>query len=207
MLDGVKGTYLYTFGKLRNLYEYVLSWADKKYANLALFVLAFIESSFFPMPPDLLQMALSFAKPKRSYLFATVALIGSVLGGIFGYVIGVFLFDTVGQAIITTLGYEAQFTTVGELFKQYAYWAIVVAAFTPIPYKVFTIGAGVWGIGLIPLVLASIVGRGLRFFAVATLIFFFGPKVKEFIEKYFNLLTLLFMLLLIGGFILVRYLA
>lgn len=196
----------YTFGILRRLYGWVLSWAHKKYSSLALFLLAFAESSFFPIPPDVLQMALSVSKPKKSFSYALISSIGSVLGGIFGYFIGFFLFDSVGKLIIETLGYQAQFDAVGNLYKSYAFLAILTAAFTPIPYKVFTIAAGFWNVGLMPLIAASIIGRSARFFLVAALFYFFGPKIKEFIDKYFNWLTIIFIALLIGGFIAIKYL-
>ena len=198
--------HLYTFGLLRKLYDWVLSWAHKKYSALALFILAFSESSFFPIPPDVLQIALSVSKPKKSFFYALVSSIGSVLGGIFGYFIGFFLFDSIGRFIIEALGYQAQFNAVGELYKSYAFLAILTAAFTPIPYKVFTIAAGFWQVGLLPLITASIIGRSTRFFLVATLFYFFGPKIKEFIDKYFNLLTIIFLVLLIGGFVAIKYL-
>ena len=201
-----EGTFhFYTFGILRRLYDWVLSWAHKKYSSAALFVLAFSESSFFPVPPDVLQIALSVSKPKKSFFYALIASIGSVLGGILGYFIGLFLFDTIGSLIINSLGYQAQFNSVGDLYKSYAFLAILVSAFTPIPYKVFTIAAGFWQVGLLPLIAASIIGRSARFFLVATLIHFFGPKIKEFIDKYFNLLTMIFIILLIGGFLIVKY--
>ncbi|MCH8328952.1 MAG: DedA family protein [Nanoarchaeota archaeon] len=198
--------YLYTFGILRKLYDWVLSWAHKKYSSTALFILAFAESSFFPIPPDTLQIALSVSKPKKSFFYALLSSIGSVLGGILGYFIGLFLFDTIGSFIINTLGYQAQFNAVGNLYKSYAFLAILASAFTPIPYKVFTIAAGFWQVGLLPLITASIVGRSARFFIVATLIYFFGPKIKDFIDKYFNLLTIVFIILLVGGFIAIKYL-
>jgi len=198
--------HLYTFGILRKLYDWVLSWAHKKYSSLALFILAFSESSFFPIPPDILQIALSVSKPKKSFFYALVSSIGSVLGGIFGYFIGFFLFDSIGRFIIEALGYQAQFNFVGDLYKSYAFLAILTAAFTPIPYKVFTIAAGFWQVGLLPLITASIIGRSARFFLVAFLFYFFGPKIKEFIDRYFNLLTIIFLVLLIGGFVAIKYL-
>src|SRR3989338_7542589 len=197
--------HIYTFGFLRKLYDWVLSWAHKKYSSFALFVLAFTESSFFPIPPDVLQIALSVSKPKKSFFFALISSIGSVLGGIFGYFIGFFLFDSVGKLIIDALGYQPQFDAVGNLYKSYAFLAILTAAFTPIPYKVFTIAAGVWKVGLLPLITASVIGRSARFFLVATLIYMFGPKIKVFIDKYFNLLTIIFIILLVGGFIVIKY--
>jgi len=202
-----KGLHFYTFGILRRLYDWVLSWAHKKYSSAALFVIAFSESSFFPIPPDVLQIALSVSKPKKSFVFALIASVGSVLGGILGYFIGLFLFDTIGSFIINTLGYQSQFNAVGDLYKSYAFLAILASAFTPIPYKVFTIAAGFWQVGLLPLIAASVIGRSARFFIVASLIYFFGPKIKEFIDKYFNLLTVIFIILLVAGFIVVKYLA
>ena len=198
--------HLYTFGLLRKLYDWVISWSNKKHASKALFGLAFAESSFFPIPPDVLQIALSVAKPKKSFFFALISSIGSVLGGIFGYFIGFFLFDSVGKLIIDALGYQAQFDAVGNLYKSYAFLAILTAAFTPIPYKVFTIAAGFWHISLSTLIIASIIGRSGRFFLVATLFYFFGPKIKDFIDKYFNLLTIAFLVLLVGGFVAIKYL-
>ena len=165
--------HFYTFGQVRKLYDYVLSWAHKKYSSAALFILAFAESSFFPIPPDILQIALSVSKPKKSFFYALVSSIGSVLGGILGYFIGIFLFDTIGSLIINTLGYQAQFNSVGDLYKSYAFLVILVSAFTPIPYKVFTIAAGFWQVGLLPLIAASALGRSARFFLVALLFYFF----------------------------------
>ena len=202
----IKELHLYSFGFLRKLYDWIISWAYKKYSSAALFVLAFAESSFFPIPPDVLQIALSVSRPKKSFFYALISSVGSVLGGILGYFIGLFLFDTIGSSIINTLGYEAQFQSVGELYMSYAFIAILVSAFTPIPYKVFTIAAGFWQVGLLPLIAASIIGRSARFFLVATLIHFFGPKIKEFINKYFNLLTIIFIILLISGFVIIKYL-
>lgn len=206
IVDKIKGFHIYTFGILRRLYDWVLSWAHKKYSSAALFILSFAEASFFPVPPDVLQMALSVSRPKKSFFYALISSIGSVLGGIFGYFIGLFLFDIIGIFIINTLGYQAQFQTVGNLYKSYAFLAILTAAFTPIPYKVFTIAAGFWQVGLLPLITASILGRSARFFLVASLIYLFGPKIKEFIDKYFNLLTITFFALVIIGFIAIKYL-
>ena len=206
IIDKIRGLHLYAFGILKRIYQWTLSWAHKKYSSAALFVLAFTESSFFPIPPDVLQIALSVSKPKKSFFYALLSSIGSVLGGIFRYFIGMFLFDSIGNFIITALGYEAQFQSVGNLYKSYAFLAILTAAFTPIPYKVFTIAAGFWQVGLISLITASIIGRSARFFLVASLIYFFGPKIKEFIDKYFNLLTIIFIILLIGGFVTIKYL-
>ena len=206
VINKIKGLHIYAFGILRKLYDWVLSLAHKKYSSLALFVIAFAESSFFPIPPDVLQIALSVSKPKKSFFYAFISSVGSVLGGIFGYFIGLFLFDTIGILIINMLGYQSQFQSVGSLYKSYAFLAILTAAFTPIPYKVFTIAAGFWQISLLTLIIASIIGRSARFFLVALLIYFFGPQIKEVIDKYFNLLTIIFFILFIMGFVAIRYL-
>lgn len=202
----IQGLHFYSFGLLKKLYLWVLSWAESKYSAYALAVLAFIESSFFPISPDVLQISLSISKPKRSYWYAFIALCFSVLGGILGYFIGLFLFESVGRAIIHSLGYEQHFIRMGELFKGNAFLAIFAAALTPIPYKVFTIAAGVWQVGLFPLIAASILGRGLRFFVVATLTYFLGEKVKVFIEKYFNWLSVGLLVLIVLGYGGVKYL-
>ena len=202
----IQGLHFYSFGLLKRLYLWVLSWAESKYSTLALCVLSFTESSFFPIPPDTLQIALSLAKPKRSYWYAFLSTIFSVLGGIFGYFIGLFLFESIGKTIITSLGYEQYFALVGDLYRNNAFLAILAAAFTPIPYKVITLAAGFWQVGLMPLILASVIGRAGRFFLVATLTYFCGERVKIFIEKYFNWLSLLFFVLLVGGYLAIKYL-
>jgi membrane protein YqaA with SNARE-associated domain len=201
-----KGLNYYSFGLLKRLYDWVLSWAESKYGTMALAVIAFAESSFFPVPPDILQIALSVSKPKKSFWYAFVAGVFSVLGGVFGYLIGLFLYDTIGKGIILSLGYEQYFEMVGQLYKENAFLAILAAAFTPIPYKVFTIAAGFWDVGLFTLIAASIIGRFGRFFIVAVLIRFCGARVKIFIDKYFNWLTLIFFILVVLGYVCIEYL-
>ncbi len=194
------------FKLLRRLYDWVLSWTNTKYAPVALFLLAFAESSFFPIPPDILLIALAISLPKKSFKYALLCSAGSVLGGIFGYYLGYGAYDLIGAKIINSLGYEHYFELVGNYYRENAFLAVFTAAFTPIPYKVFTIAAGFWKINLITFVLASIFGRSLRFFIAAVLIYLFGARIKNFIDKYFNLLTIIFMLLLIGGFLIIKYL-
>ncbi|MDX9707990.1 MAG: YqaA family protein [Trichloromonas sp.] len=193
---------------IRRLYDWVLHWAATPYGTLALFCLAFAESSFFPIPPDVLLLALCIATPRRSFRYALLTAVGSVLGGMLGYGIGHSLWGMVSDYFFRYVpGFtEAIFATVQELFVTYDFWAIFTAGFTPIPYKVFTIGAGVFEINFPVFVFASVIGRSLRFFLVAALIYRFGPAVRNFIEKYFNLLTLIFMVLLIGGFLVIKYL-
>ena len=192
-------------GPVRRLYDWVLSWADTPYGSPALFILAFMESSFFPIPPDVLQIALSAGKPKRAFWYAGVSAVGSVLGALLGYVIGAMFWKVTQSFFFTHVFSEENFTYVEELYQTWDFWAIFVAAFTPIPYKIFTIAAGVCGIGIPMFIIASVVGRSLRFFSVAALMFFFGPTIKGWIEKYFNLLAIIFTVLLIGGFVLIKY--
>ena len=192
-------------GLVRRLYDWVLSWADTPYGSPALFILAFMESSFFPIPPDVLQIALSAGKPKRAFWYAGVSAVGSVLGALLGYVIGAMFWKATQSFFFTHVFSEENFTYVEKLYQTWDFWAIFVAAFTPIPYKIFTIAAGVCGIGIPMFIIASVIGRSLRFFSVAALMFFFGPTIKGWIEKYFNLLAIVFTVLLIGGFVLIKY--
>ena len=202
----IQGMHFYSFGLLRRLYDWVLSWADSRYSTLVLCILSFAEASFFPIPPDTLQLALSISKPKRAYWYALLASIFSVLGGIFGYFIGMYLYDTWGKLIITSFGYQQEFASVGALYQAHAFWAIAAAAFTPIPYKVFTIGAGLWSVNLSTLIWASIAGRAGRFFLVATFAYFLGERVRTFIDKYFAWLTMVLFLLVVIGYATIKYL-
>ncbi|MBL7147539.1 MAG: DedA family protein [Nanoarchaeota archaeon] len=206
MWSKIKGIRL--FGLLRKMYDWVLSWAHKKYSSAALFVLAFIEASCFPVPPDVLQIALSVSKPKKSFFYALIAVAGSVLGGILGYFIGFALWGFVKDFFFTYIpGFTpAIFEAISAKYDLYNFWIVFIAGFTPIPYKIITISAGLFGINFGMFMVASVVGRSARFFLVATLLYFFGPKMKEFIDKYFNLLTILFFVLLIGGFLVIKYL-
>lgn len=157
----------------------------------------------------MLQIALGLSKPRRSFIYASISSAGSVLGGIAGYFIGYFLFETVGRRIIDFYHLQATFEQVGGYYRAQAFWWIFIAAFTPIPYKVFTVAAGVYHayVPLWVLLAASAVGRPARFFLVGALIYKFGPPIKSFIDKYLNLLTIVFTVLLVGGFLLIKYLA
>jgi membrane protein YqaA with SNARE-associated domain len=190
------------------LYQWVLSWADSRYGVPALFVLAFLESSFFPIPPDVLLIALCMGTPKRSLAFAFWCSLASVLGGVVGYYIGFAFYEELGRRIIDALQYQEAFAKVGELYGDNAFLSILTAAFTPIPYKVFTIAAGVFHekVSLSTLVGASIIGRSGRFFLVAGAIYYFGPSVKRLLDKYLEVVTIAFTILLIGGFILIKHL-
>jgi len=189
---------------LKKLYDWVLHWAETPYGVPALFILAFAESSFFPIPPDVLLITLAIAIPKKSFKYAALCTVGSVLGGMVGYLIGMKLMDAIGMPIITFYGAMDEYERIQSLYRQYDAWAVSMAGFTPIPYKVFTIAAGAFKINFPVFVLASIAGRAGRFFLVAGFIYKFGPPIKDFIDKYFNLLTIIFFALLVLGFIVLK---
>ena len=191
---------------LRRLYDWVLHWADTPYGTWALFLLAFCESSFFPLPPDILLIALAVAAPKKSIKYALVCSIGSVLGGCFGYLIGWRFMETIGNKIILFYDFGDKFNYIKVLYQNYDAWAVGVAGFTPIPYKVFTISAGAFRINFPVFLFASLVSRSARFFLVGGLIYRFGPRIQSFIEKYFNILAIAFTVLLIAGFVAIKYL-
>ena len=190
----------------RKIYNWVLHWAETPYGTWALFLLAFSESSFFPIPPDVLLIALAVAVPRKSLKYALVCSAGSVLGGCFGYLIGWQFMAAIGEKIISFYGLGAKVEYIGTLYQEYDAWAIGIAGFTPIPYKVFTISAGMFHINFPVFIFASIVSRSARFFLVGGLIYIFGPQIQAFIEKYFNILAVAFTILLIGGFIIIKQL-
>lgn len=190
----------------RKLYDWVLSWADTRYGVPALAVLSFAESSFFPIPPDPLLMALSLGKPKKAFWYAIVCTFMSVLGGIAGYFIGWALWDILSGFFFTYVFSPESFDYVGSLYKQNAFLAILGAAITPIPYKVFTVSAGVFHVNLLYLIVASAIGRSSRFFIEAGLIYFFGERIRSFIDKYFNILLTLFFILIVLGVVVVKFL-
>lgn len=191
---------------MRRLYDWTVSWADKPQGTQALALLSFVESSFFPIPPDVLLIPLVFGAPKRWWKIALVCTVASVLGGVFGWYIGKFFWQSTQDFFFTYIFSKEAFEAVENMYGEYAFLAILGAAFTPIPYKVFTIVAGVCNISLPVLIAASIVGRGGRFFLVAIIIYFVGPKAKPWIEKYFNTLATAFFILLVLGFVIIKYL-
>jgi len=195
-------------GMMKSLYLWVLHWAETPYGTPALFGLSFAESSFFPIPPDVLQIALSISKPRRSFYYALISGLGSVAGAILGWYIGYALWAGLDDFFYSYVPgcSPDNFEAVRVRYEQWGFWAILGAAFTPIPFKVFTIAAGVFDISLVVLLLASSVGRFARFFAVAGCIYFFGPGIKSVLDKYFGLATFVFFVLLVGGFVLIRYL-
>jgi membrane protein YqaA with SNARE-associated domain len=195
---------------VRRLYQWVLHWADTPYGTPALALISFAESSFFPIPPDVLQIALSVSRPKRSFYYASVSALASVTGGVLGWFIGFALWAAVGDFFcqyVPGVTYD-NVDYVGQLYRDNAVMALFGAAFTPIPFKVFTIAAGVFHqyVPLTTLIAVSLVGRSTRFFLVATCIFFFGPSVKSFMERYFEVATLALFLAVVAGFLAIKYL-
>ena len=198
---------------IKRLYDWVLSWSESRWGTAALFALAFAESSFFPVPPDVLLIALCIGATAKSFRFAAICLTGSILGAIAGYGIGYFLWQTpsgeytaVANFFFDNIFSVEKFNQVATLYDRYNFWIIFTAGFTPLPYKLFTITGGLFHISFPMFIVASIVSRGLRFFLFAVLIWKYGSPIKGFIDKYFNLLAILFTVLLIGSFVLVGYL-
>jgi len=191
---------------LRGMYDWVLHWAATPYGTWALFLLAFAESSFFPIPPDVLLIALCVARPKRAFKYALICSVGSILGGCLGYLIGWQFMASVGSRIVDFYGLTEKVAYIETLYNTYDAWAVGIAGFTPIPYKVFTIAAGMFKINFGVFILASMASRSARFFLVGGLIFLFGPRIQTFIDRYFNLLAVTFTVLLVGSFVLIKYL-
>ena len=193
-------------GWVRRLYDWVLHWAETPYGAPALIVLALAESSFFPVPPDPLLIALCLGAPAMALRFATSATAASVIGGMIGYAIGAGAWSLLQGWFYTYIpGVSPEsFATVKALYDRWDFWAVFLAGLTPIPYKVFTLSAGVFSINFGVFVIASITSRGLRFFVLAGLIYLYGAPIKGFIDRYFNLLAWAFGVLLVAGFLALR---
>ena len=189
---------------LKRSYDWTRHWAKTPYGTWALFIIAFAEASFFPIPPDVLLLVLAVSMPKKSFVFALICSLGSVLGGCLGYYLGSQFFEFLGKPILDFYGLMDSFGKLSETFKEHSFLAIMTAGLTPIPYKVFTIASGFCNVDFFTLLTASLVSRSLRFFAEAGLIYVFGSKIENFIEKYFNLLSILFIILLILGFVVIK---
>ncbi|TAN60891.1 DedA family protein [bacterium] len=190
---------------LRKLYDWTIHWAKTPKAPYALFGIAFIESSFFPIPPDVLLIAIVVADRKSWFRSAFICTAGSVLGALLGYTIGWSLYAAVGKFIVDTYHLQDVMELVGRKYQENAFMTVFTAAFTPIPYKVITIAAGLFKVSLFTLVIASIIGRAGRFFLVAGSLRVFGKKISDSIEKYFDIFSLIFVVLLAGGFLLLKY--
>ena len=185
---------------LRRLYDWTISLAQTPHALWALAVVSFIESSFFPIPPDVLMIPMIIARPSRAFLIAGIATVASVTGGLFGYYIGAALMETVGQPILEFYGKGDSFAEMSAVFNEYGAWAVVIAGVTFLPFKVITIASGVTGLPLSVFIASSIFARSLRFFLVAALLWKYGEPIRDFIEKRLGLMFILFCVLLIGGF-------
>ncbi|WP_120635513.1 YqaA family protein [Ruegeria sp. EL01] len=191
---------------LRSLYDWTIRLAEHPRALWALAVVAFVESSFFPIPPDVLMIPMILARPSRAWLIASVALVASVLGGMLGYAIGAFFYDSIGQPILESMGKAHAMEEFNTRFNDFGFWAVLAAGITPFPYKVITIMSGWTGMPLGTFIATSILARALRFFLVAGLLWGFGEPIRDFIEKRLGLMFTLFIILLFGGFLAVRYL-
>ncbi len=198
---------------IKKMYDWVLSWGEKPSAQAALFVFAFAESSFFPVPPDILLIPLVLGARKKWFRLALTVTIASALGGMFGYFIGHFLWwsgpqvpSGIAQFFFKNIpGFtESVFWQMQAKYAEYGFFIVFTAGFTPIPYKIFTISSGAFDLNFLTFIVASVISRGARFFLVSFLIYRFGEPIKKFIDKYFNWLALLFAILLIGGFIIVK---
>lgn len=190
---------------IRSTYNWVLHWAATPYALPALFFISFIESSFFPIPPDILLIAMTAAVPALWIRFSLFCSVASVLGGMFGYFIGYQFMDLIGNGIVEFYHLQATFEKTGALYDKHQAWAVAAAGFTPLPYKIFTLAAGAFKINFPTFVLASAISRSVRFFLVAFIIHKFGPPIKMWIEKYFNLFSIVFFILLFLGFYLLKF--
>ncbi|MBS8261907.1 DedA family protein [Roseibium polysiphoniae] len=191
---------------LRRLYDWTLSLASGPRAPVALGTVSFVESSVFPIPPDILLIPMVIARKEKAWFLALLCTVTSVLGGLAGYMIGSFLFQQVAEPILGFYGYLDKFESFSEIFNAWGWWFVFIAGLTPFPYKVITIASGAAGLSLPIFLVASIVSRGIRFFVVAALLYFFGPPIRDFIEKRLGLMFTLFVVLLVGGFVLIKVL-
>lgn len=191
---------------IRRLYDRTVALAETPQALLALSIVAFLESSVFPIPPDVLMIPMILAAPRRAFVIAGVAMAASVAGGLLGYAIGWGLYDTVGQPVLEFYGKDAYFDEFSARYNDYGAWVVLVAGVTPFPYKVITILSGSTGLSLPVFVAASVIARGLRFFVLAALLWKFGAPIRAFVERWLGPLFVAFVALLVGGFWGIRYL-
>lgn len=190
---------------LQRLYDRTIKLADHPKALWMLAIMSFAESSFFPIPPDVLLIPMILAAPTKAWRIAFVCSISSILGGIFGYIIGAYFFDIIGQPIVDFYGLQLQFERFQNYYNEYGAMIVAVAGFSPIPYKVFTIASGVTNLDMITFIIASAISRSARFFLVALLLWKYGTPIRTFIENHLAKLTLLFCIFLVGAFVLLKY--
>lgn len=191
---------------IKGLYDWTMGLAQSPHALWALAIVAFVESSFFPIPPDVLMIPMIIARPNKAFLIAGIATVASVLGGLFGYYIGYALFELIGQPIFDFYGKADAVAEFSARYNEYGAWAVLIAGVTPFPFKVITIMSGVTQLSLPVFIVSAVIARALRFFLVATLLWKFGEPIRDFIERRLGLMFTLFCILLIGGFYVVRFL-
>ena len=188
----------------RNLYDWTLNKASHQSAPWFLSIVSFAESSFFPIPPDIILIPMVLAKRTKAFFYALICTLSSVLGGILGYLIGLVLFNSIGILLINFYHLNDQMTQFQNYYNTYGVWIVIIAGFTPFPFKLITIASGLFQLNFIIFVLCSILSRGSRFYLVSVLLYFFGENIKLLIEKYFNFLTILFFILLIGSVFIIK---
>ena len=189
---------------LRRLYDWTMGLAGHRHALRALGTVSFVESSIFPIPPDVMMIPMILARRQQAFLIATVATVTSVLGGLLGYAIGMFAFEQIGQPILESLGKSDAMVAFNTRFNDFGFWPVLLAGVTPFPSTVITIMSGWTGLPILTFVVTSIIARGLRFYLVAWLLWRYGEPIRDFIERRLGLMFSLFMLLLVGGFVAVR---
>ncbi len=191
---------------LKRTYNWTLEKAQHKNAKWYLSLISFAESSFFPIPPDILLIPMALASKTKALFYAFICTLSSVLGGIFGYAIGYFFFNSIGLYIVEFYHLENSFIIFENYYKEFGILIVLGAGITPFPYKFITIASGVFGLNIYLFVIVSIIGRGFRFYLIAILLYFFGEKIKLFIDKYFNILSITFFILLVGSVFIIRFL-
>ena len=189
---------------LRSLYNWTLKKAEHKYSSWALSIVSFAESSFFPIPPDVLLIPMIIAKRTKAWTYAFICTLSSVFGGVVGYAIGFFLFNSIGILIVEFYNLTNSFNTFENYYKEYGMLIVLGAGFTPFPFKFITIASGVFSLNIFLFIFTAFIARGFRFYLLAILLFIFGEKIKFLIDKYFNILAVLFFILLIGSFMLIK---
>ena len=191
-------------GFVRKIYDWIIGLSGGKHALACLFAISFIESSFFPIPPDIMLIPMILATPRKAWKIAGVCTVASVIGAYLGYIIGVYFFQLIAEPLLNFYGYLEKFNDFKKLYEEYGAWIVFGAGITPFPYKIITIASGVVHLNLLIFTVASIIARGLRFFVIAWLLKTYGEKMRTFIEKNLGWLSILFLILLIGGFMLIK---
>ena len=191
---------------LKRIYNWTLEKVQHKNAKWYLSLISFAESSFFPIPPDILLIPMALSSKAKALFYAFICTLFSVLGGILGYAIGYFFYNSLGIYIVEFYHLENSFSVFGNYYKEFGILIVLGAGITPFPYKFITIASGVFGLNIFLFIIISIIGRGLRFYLIAILLYFFGEKIKLFIDKYFNILTIVFFILLVGSVFIIRFL-